>query len=130
LSCGMATTGKTEWSISSLTGRVSVIEVSRSSRVNRRGGHDNAFAFWEKKPERYMVVTGYGLSKDGIWRPHSWCIDRKTGKIIETTERRTKYFGVEFSKAEFDDAQQTIQRRKSASQKPRKKPKAEQNSAA
>jgi hypothetical protein len=72
------------------------------------GCHDNAFAFWAKKPERYMVVTGYGLSKDGIWRPHSWCVDRKAGKIIETTERRTKYFGVEFSKAEFEDAQEAI----------------------
>jgi hypothetical protein len=86
--------------------------------------HDNAFALWESKPKRYMVVTGYGLSKHGIWRPHSWCIDRKTGKIIETTERRTKYFGVEFSKAEFEDAQEVIkQSQKSASQKPRKKAK-------
>jgi hypothetical protein len=88
------------------------------------GCHDNAFALWESKPERYMVVTGYGLSKDGIWRPHSWCVDRKTGKIIETTERRTKYFGVEFSKAEFEDAQEAIQqRKKSAIRKPRRKAK-------
>ena len=56
-------------------------------------------------PENYVVMTGYGLSRDGIWRPHSWCVDRKTGKIIETTERRTKYFGVEFSEHEVKDLQ-------------------------
>jgi hypothetical protein len=80
--------------------------------------HDNAFALWETKPERYMVVTGFGLSRDGIWRPHSWCVDRTTGKIIETTKERTKYFGVEFSKAEFDDVQEAIrEHQKSRSQK-------------
>ena len=68
--------------------------------------HENAFKLWETEPDSYIVVTGYGLSDDGIWRPHSWCIDQKTAKITETTERRTKYFGVEFSKAEFEEAQE------------------------
>jgi len=36
--------------------------------------------------------TGLALSKDGIWRIHSWCV--KGAKIIETTEPRTLYFGV------------------------------------
>ncbi len=86
--------------------------------------HDNVMALWKTKPDDYFVVTGYGLSKDSIWRPHSWCFDRTTGKIIETTERRTKYFGVEFSKSEFEDAQEAIRQHwKSVSQTPRKKAK-------
>jgi len=93
--------------------------------------HDNVFALWKTEPERYMVVTGYGLSKDGIWRPHSWCVDRKTRKITETTERRTKYFGVEFSKAEFEDAQEVIrQHQKLASRNRRNKPKAPKRASA
>lgn len=65
--------------------------------------HENVFALWANKPDDYLIVTGYGLSDDGIWRPHSWCVDRKTGKIIETTERREEYFGVEFSEHEIAD---------------------------
>jgi uncharacterized metal-binding protein len=90
--------------------------------------HDNVLALWRTKPDDYLVVTGYGLSKDSIWRPHSWCVDRTTGKIIETTERRTKYFGVEFSKSEFEDAQEAIrQHQKSVSQIPGKKAKGTKN---
>ncbi len=93
--------------------------------------HDNVFALWQTKPDDYLVVTGYGLSTDGIWRPHSWCVDRKTGKIIETTERRTKYFGVEFSKAEFEDALEAIrQHQKSTSEKPKEESQRHQKKAA
>jgi hypothetical protein len=93
--------------------------------------HDNAFALWKTKPDDYLVVTGYGLSNDAIWRPHSWCVDRRTGKIIETTERRTKYFGVEFSKAESDEEEEAVRKhRKSASQKSRSKSKARKENSA
>ena len=33
---------------------------------------------------------GYALSKDGLWRNHSWGIDAN-GKIVETTEKRLCY---------------------------------------
>jgi hypothetical protein len=90
--------------------------------------HDNVWALWKTKPDDYLVVTGYGLSQDSIWRPHSWCVDRTTGKIIETTDLRTKYFGVEFSKSEFEDTQEAIrQHHRSASLKPGKKVKGTKN---
>lgn len=34
--------------------------------------------------------SGYALSDDGLWRHHSWAID-KDGKIIETTIKRLAY---------------------------------------
>ena len=37
------------------------------------------------------IVTGYALSKDGLWREHTWGLLK--GKIVETTERRVAYFG-------------------------------------
>jgi hypothetical protein len=36
--------------------------------------------------------TGLALSADGIWRVHSWAV-ASDGMTIETTDRRTKYFG-------------------------------------
>src|SRR5215813_5231904 len=102
LSCGMAITKPTAWLITSgrlFSSRGLTVVEGLPSQC-----HDNVFMLWETDPENYFVITGYGLSKDGIWRPHSWCIDKTTRKIIETTERRTKYFGVEFSHAEFGNA--------------------------
>lgn len=45
------------------------------------------------------IATGYGLSDDGYWRQHSWAIDAEDGHVIETTEVRTAYFGIEFDDA-------------------------------
>ena len=44
--------------------------------------------------EGHKACTGLALSNDGIWRVHSWARDKGTGQLIETTERRTKYFGI------------------------------------
>lgn len=38
------------------------------------------------------IFYGYAMSKDGLWRFHSWG-KTGTGEIIETTEPREKYFG-------------------------------------
>lgn len=41
------------------------------------------------------IATGYALSKDGMWRQHSWLVLKKSRsyKIIETTKKREAYFG-------------------------------------
>jgi hypothetical protein len=59
--------------------------------------HENASRLSEEGCEHWI---GLALSSDGIWRVHSWC--SKEGRLIETTMRRTCYFGVialELSKA-------------------------------
>ena len=56
--------------------------------------HENSARLHRKAPSRYEVRTGYALSRDGIWRPHSWVIDSKNDTIIETTQKRVTYFGV------------------------------------
>lgn len=59
--------------------------------------HANSARLFEANADRVQIVTGYALSKDGLWRQHSWAIfgpdSRTPGKVIETTERRTHYFG-------------------------------------
>lgn len=61
--------------------------------------HRNSAAIWEKhyrkKDKEIYLVTGYALSKDGLWRQHSWCVEVNDGQstIIETTIDRVAYFG-------------------------------------
>ena len=62
--------------------------------------HTNSAFIWELDPDRYELMTGYGLSKDGVWRQHSWVYDTKEGEIIETTEERVVYYGFRMTKDE------------------------------
>jgi hypothetical protein len=65
--------------------------------------HENAARLYQRNPARFRVVTGYALSADGLWRQHSWGYDtasRSRRRIMETTERRLRYYGVLLSAAE------------------------------
>jgi hypothetical protein len=54
--------------------------------------HRNISLLWKNKRRKLTGIgTGYALSGDGLWRQHSWGVTRRG--IIETTERRSKYFG-------------------------------------
>lgn len=59
--------------------------------------HENAARLWRRHPRALSLVTGYGLSEDGLFRQHSWLIRNapKAGqaRIIETTVPRTLYYG-------------------------------------
>lgn len=53
--------------------------------------HDNCrYLFGEKLIA--SMHTGYALSKDGLWRAHTWG-KTKSGKIVETTKPRLLYYG-------------------------------------
>ena len=64
--------------------------------------HRNAATLWFNDPEKYTLCTGYALSNDGIWRCHSWLIDKASRRphIIETTEKRVAYYGFQMSEQE------------------------------
>jgi hypothetical protein len=53
---------------------------------------------WTKGEAR--IASGYALSDDGLWRQHSWGVDGDDGRIIETTERRVRYYGFVLDDAE------------------------------
>lgn len=59
--------------------------------------HANACNLWlaNRSAHEIAICTGYALSKDGIWRQHSWLVLRqpRSVEIVETTVRRTAYFG-------------------------------------
>jgi len=59
--------------------------------------HGNTCDLWEqnRKGHEVAIATGYGLSRDGLWRQHSWLMQRTTRgvKVVETTVKRIAYFG-------------------------------------
>lgn len=60
---------------------------------------NTATIFMRAYPDKGVrVETGYALSRDGIWRQHSW-IRRRT-QLVETTEKRVRYFGFELEDRE------------------------------
>ncbi len=52
--------------------------------------HDNVIELWQHD-ELDAIGTGFALSEDELWRPHSWGL--RGGVIIETTVPRVRYFG-------------------------------------
>jgi hypothetical protein len=72
------------------------------ARRMRRGRpcrcHFNSARIWATDPSRYRIVTGFGLSDDGIWRRHSWVVT--TDVLYETTVKRVLYYGVELNEEE------------------------------
>jgi hypothetical protein len=69
----------------------------RPAEVSTRRGsasdcHANAVHLW-RVGTASALGTGYALSDDGLWREHSWAWD-PSGALIETTEPRTRYFGI------------------------------------
>lgn len=57
--------------------------------------HSNSANLWENNKDKTVICTGYALSKDGMWRQHSWLmhIKPRSNQIVETTELREAYFG-------------------------------------
>ena len=64
--------------------------------------HSNVAELWNCKRDRILMMTGYGLSKDGMWRQHSWALDvqPRSAVIVETTVKRIAYFGFVMTEAE------------------------------
>ena len=55
--------------------------------------HGNAAALWEANPDLVLLATGYALSDDGLWRQHSFAVQARPRRIVETTVPRVAYFG-------------------------------------
>jgi hypothetical protein len=57
--------------------------------------HLNVARLWNERKRGSRLIgvgTGYALSDDGLWRGHSWGLNKRG--IIETTVSRVKYFGL------------------------------------
>lgn len=54
--------------------------------------HGNAADLWRESAGHIQIATGWALS-NGIWLQHSWGWDPHFEHIIETTEKRSLYYG-------------------------------------
>jgi hypothetical protein len=54
--------------------------------------HANSASCWEQNRELCKICTGYALTRDGMWRQHSW-VFTNNGVVVETTQKRVQYFG-------------------------------------
>ena len=64
--------------------------------------HSNSAACWDENRELCRICTGYALSKDGVWRQHSWVLTND-GTVVETTEKRVQYFGYVMTEEECEE---------------------------
>jgi hypothetical protein len=55
--------------------------------------HANASMLFVASRGEVRIASGYALSPDGLWRQHSWGVVVEDGRVVETTERRVRYFG-------------------------------------
>jgi hypothetical protein len=68
---------------------------------DRNACHANTARLYETNQNQVKIVTGYALSSDQVWRQHTWGLWGK--KVVETTEKRTKYFGFVLTPEETEE---------------------------
>lgn len=64
--------------------------------------HLNSACCWDENRDRCKICTGYALSKDGMWRQHSWVFTNQ-GRVVETTEKRVQYYGFVMTELECEE---------------------------
>lgn len=81
-------------------------EVMRGRALMRAGQqsrcHENSANLWDANKGVLEICTGYAMSKDKIWRQHSWCWWPSRRKIVETTLRRLLYYGFRLTPKEAE----------------------------
>jgi hypothetical protein len=92
------------WFVSDIASHGRLIELpTKLRRVDGNRCHHNVAWLWEQRKTSSRlkaIATGYALSEDGMWRPHSWCLT--TTYILETTVVRLQYFGISMNAEDAD----------------------------
>lgn len=70
---------------------------SRMLRMQHNRCHENSVRLWEGK--RGDLANGFALSKDGLWREHTWIVNGDVA--LETTARRVAYYGARLTEEEI-----------------------------
>ena len=96
-----------EWDLKQLLARGRVFSEPVTMREREPSqAHKNAAQLWADHQEQFSLVTGYGLSEDGLWRRHSWILKTNPRphepSLIETTVARVLYFGYVLSQEEAE----------------------------
>lgn len=78
-------------------GEVDSYDRLKINKGEDRECHTNSAILWSNNKDTYILVTGFALSDDGVWRRHSW-IRTKGNTLIETTIKREKYYGMRLNR--------------------------------
>ena len=65
--------------------------------------HLNSALIWMNNKDATVICIGWALSKDGVWRQHTWIFDKEFNAIVETTEKRIAYFGFRLNLEESEE---------------------------
>jgi len=74
---------------------------SKTMRGERSRCHSNSAYCWDENRELCSICTGYALTRDGMWRQHSWILTNDR-IVVETTVKRIQYFGYVMTPAECE----------------------------
>ena len=74
---------------------------ARIGRGQESACHGNAGLLFVESAGTVRIATGYALLDDGLWRQHSWGVAAEDWRVVETTERRIRYYGFVLSDAEM-----------------------------
>jgi len=83
-----------------------ILDGSKSDMMKGEPGscHTNSACLWRinrnAKSKALVIMTGWALSYDGVWRQHTWVYDKELKIPIETTEKRVAYFGFKLTDPE------------------------------
>jgi len=75
---------------------------ARMMRGEPSNCHANSVRLFLNNTKTLELCTGYAMSRDGVWRQHSWCFARKSKIVVETTTRRVLYFGFILNRDEME----------------------------
>ena len=78
--------------------------IEASVYLPSNGCHTNAAYLVAVVDPSLDLYNGYYMDESGMWREHSWCVNPKTGVIIEPTNAGHCYFGVNLS--EWDNQEE------------------------
>lgn len=80
--------------------KLGAIEQFTSIKV-QRGGPDTCHCdigrLWMLNKDTSLIVLGYALSDDNVWRRRSWLLD-SSGQLTDTIDEAKKYFGMFLTK--------------------------------
>ena len=75
---------------------------SRTMRGEPCQCHRNSALCWDENRDLCTICTGYALTRDCMWRQHSWILTHD-GTTVETTVKRIQYFGFPMTPDECED---------------------------
>lgn len=81
----------------------SVKDIELNEYLPKSNCHTNAAYLVSCVDPSLHLYYGYYMDKEGMWREHSWCVNPKTGNVVEVTNKGSCYYGINLSNWENEE---------------------------